>query len=92
MQGTWRPTISQMSTISVSQLKTHLSREIREVQRGKSILVTDHDHPVAKLVPIDNDNPIFVRPATKSMKSFVQRSKVKVKIDPLVYLLEDRQR
>jgi antitoxin (DNA-binding transcriptional repressor) of toxin-antitoxin stability system len=47
-----------MKTISVSQLKTHLSRELRKVGKGSSILVTDHDHPVAILSPVEKAIPV----------------------------------
>lgn len=41
-----------MTTVSLSQLKTHLSRYIREVQRGGEVQVTDRGVPVARLAPI----------------------------------------
>ena len=40
-----------MSTASVSELKTNLSRYLREVRRGGEVEVLDRGAPVARLVP-----------------------------------------
>ena len=40
-----------MSTASVSELKAHLSRYLREVRRGGEVEVLDRGAPVARLVP-----------------------------------------
>ena len=42
-----------METISVSKLKAHLSAELKKVRAGATITVTDHNHPVAKIVPVE---------------------------------------
>ena len=41
-----------MKTVSVSELKAHLSRFLREVRRGSEIQVLDRGVPVARLVPL----------------------------------------
>lgn len=40
-----------MKTLSVSHLKAHLSEELRYVQAGEEVVVTDRGRPVARLVP-----------------------------------------
>ncbi len=50
-----------MKTISVSQLKAHLSRELRKVEKGNSILITDHDHPVAILTSVKEKKQIWLQ-------------------------------
>jgi antitoxin (DNA-binding transcriptional repressor) of toxin-antitoxin stability system len=42
---------SHMETISISKLKAHLSSELKKVQNGTRIVVLDHKHPVAELIP-----------------------------------------
>lgn len=42
-----------METISISNLKTHLSAELKKVQKGTRIIVLDHSRPVAELVPTE---------------------------------------
>ncbi len=43
---------SQMTTVSVSELKAHLSRYLREVRRGGEVHVLDRGRPVARLTAI----------------------------------------
>ena len=40
-----------MSTASISELKSNLSRYLREVRRGGEVLIFDRGAPVARLVP-----------------------------------------
>ena len=40
-----------MKTISVSDLKTHLSAELRQVKAGEEIVVLEHRRPVAIVRP-----------------------------------------
>lgn len=44
-----------MKTVSVSMLKAHLSRYLREVRRGSEIQVLDRGVPVARLVQAGTD-------------------------------------
>jgi prevent-host-death family protein len=45
-----------MKTISISELKSRLSEQLRRVRRGQEIVVTDRGDPVARLVPYDSDH------------------------------------
>lgn len=40
-----------MKTVGSYEAKTHLPQLLKEVARGRSILITNHGVPVAKLVP-----------------------------------------
>ena len=40
-----------MKTISVSDLKAHLSEQIRSIKRGSRVLITERGKPVAELGP-----------------------------------------
>jgi prevent-host-death family protein len=42
-----------MIRVSASQLKAKLGQYMRAVREGKEILVTDRDHPVARLLPVE---------------------------------------
>ena len=72
-----------METISISKLKAHLSGELKKVQHGTKIIVLDHNHPVAELIPISKNKSLFVREATSAYQYR--------KLSPLVSgnLLED---
>jgi antitoxin (DNA-binding transcriptional repressor) of toxin-antitoxin stability system len=50
-----------MKRSSVSYLKAHLSAELKAVQAGETVVVMDRDHPVARLVPIEEKNAIEIR-------------------------------
>lgn len=41
-----------MTTIGAYEAKTHLPRLLDEVERGKTVLITRHGRPVARLVPV----------------------------------------
>lgn len=40
-----------MESIGAYEAKTHLPRLLEEVAAGKSVVITKHGHPVARLVP-----------------------------------------
>lgn len=44
--------------VGVRQLHDHLSRYVQVVQDGAEITVTMRGHPVARLVPIRDDDPL----------------------------------
>jgi prevent-host-death family protein len=81
-----------MKTISISQLKTHLSREIHKVEKGNSLLITDHDHPVAILTSVKDSEQKWLQIAEKSMKTIKLKFRIQVKTDPLDLLREERNR
>ncbi|MFZ5699085.1 MAG: type II toxin-antitoxin system Phd/YefM family antitoxin [Pseudomonadota bacterium] len=41
-----------MKKASISTTKNRLSALIEQVRQGETILITDHDRPVARLVPV----------------------------------------
>ena len=41
-----------MKSYNISKLKSFLSSVLEEVVSGQEILVTDHNRPIAKLVPL----------------------------------------
>lgn len=45
-----------MSAISVRELKDHLSKYLRRVQEGHSILVTDRGRPIAEITPLRGES------------------------------------
>jgi len=57
----WRGTV-RMGTAGVREAKARLSRLIRDVQRGKEWVITEHGRPVARLVAVRaNDLPMDER-------------------------------
>lgn len=76
-----------METISISKLKTHLSSELKKVQNGTRIVVLDHKHPVAELVPTEKEE-LYLHEA--SQKYFYRPLPPLTKKDPLNDLKEER--
>ncbi|MCY3930627.1 MAG: type II toxin-antitoxin system Phd/YefM family antitoxin [Acidobacteria bacterium] len=48
-----------MKQVTVHAAKTHLSRLLREVAAGEDIVITRSGRPVAKLVTVEEERPIF---------------------------------
>ena len=42
-----------MSWVAIRELRDGLSRHLAEVRAGRTVPVTDHGRPVARIVPID---------------------------------------
>jgi prevent-host-death family protein len=46
-----------MESIGLFEAKTHLSELIARAERGEEVIITRHNKPVAKLVPISEVSP-----------------------------------
>ncbi len=46
-----------MESIGLFEAKTHLSELIARAERGEEVIITRHNKPVAKLVPMDDQPP-----------------------------------
>ncbi len=79
-----------MKRSSVSYLKAHLSAELRAVQAGEVVVVMDRDHPVARLVPMEEEKGVQVRGPLQAFG--FERPAPLVSVDSLKPLLEDRGR
>ena len=44
-----------MESIGLFEAKTHLSELVARAERGEEVIITRHNRPVAKLVPITSD-------------------------------------
>ena len=49
------PSSVQKKDVGVAELKARLSEHLRAVRRGHTVVVTDHDTPIARLVPYDGN-------------------------------------
>ena len=54
-----------MKRIGVAELKNNLSKNLRLVEGGEVIEVTDHHRAIARLVPIETKSALMVRPAIR---------------------------
>lgn len=49
-----------MESIGLFEAKTHLSELVARAERGEEVIITRHNRPVAKLVPISEVSPELV--------------------------------
>ena len=45
-----------MDRIGAYEAKTHLPRLLERVRRGESLTITRHGRPIARLVPVEDDD------------------------------------
>ena len=48
-----------MHQVSVHEAKTHLSRLLRRALAGEDVVITRSGKPLARLVPIEENHPVF---------------------------------
>lgn len=65
-----------MTTVGIRALRDGLSRHLAAVRAGKIVTVTDHGRPIARIVPVDQPDPLErlvaegrVRPAEQQVRS-----------------------
>jgi len=76
-------------TINISQLKAHISEQLRAVRKGQRLVILDRDIPVAQLVPYQQPAPALAPHAPK--RAIVLRKLgIAVKTDPLEMLMAER--
>lgn len=81
-----------MKPVKIAELKDNLSRYLRAASKGASVLVTDRDRPVARIVPIQEEEGVEVQPATRPFTSVRDRRfpRTRSTVDSLSLLLAER--
>lgn len=59
-----------MTTIGAFEAKTHLASLLDRVAAGEQITITRHGTPVARLVPVQSDNPRQLHETIAKLKRF----------------------
>jgi prevent-host-death family protein len=62
-----------MKQVGVADLKNNLSRHLREVEGGTVIEVTDHDRPVARLIPIERKSRLVIREPSRPFSEIAHK-------------------
>lgn len=50
-----------VESVGVRELRQHLSRYLERAKRGETLEVTDHGEPVARLVPVPEEEDVVAR-------------------------------
>jgi len=82
-----------MKKVGVADLKDHLSRHLRAVERGAEVVVTDRDRPIARIVPVGSAGRVAVQPPRKPFASIRDRHYPAAgwRVNSTELLLEERQ-
>jgi len=84
-----------MTKVGIADLKAKLSEHLRTVKRGEEVTVYDRNEPIARIVPFTSRGALIVREPAREYKSFRDiklPAPVKLDVDPVALLLEDRNR
>lgn len=54
-----------MKRVGVAELKDQLSKYLRAVEAGAEVEVTDRDRPIARIVPVQRQSRVVLRPAVR---------------------------
>ena len=84
-----------MSKVGVADLKAKLSEHLRTVKRGEEVTVYDRNEPIARIVPFTSRGALIVREPVRVYKTFRDiklPAAVKLDVDPVDLLLQDRNR
>jgi prevent-host-death family protein len=57
-----------METVGLFEAKTHLSELIARAERGEETIITRHNKPVARIVPISKVSPELVQQRLEAVK------------------------
>ncbi len=89
-----------MRTASVSELKAHLSRHLREARDGDEIQILHRGVPIARIVPPAESWSEFrqrlidkgiLRPGTGNFDEILKRPPIRVSTSIVEAILEDRE-
>ena len=79
---------SHVETINISTLKAKISSSLKRVRNGERLVVLDRDVPIAEIIPYNKKPEIkFQKP---KFKFHIPKS-MNIKVDPLLFLMEDRK-
>ena len=81
-----------MEAVKIAEFKSKLSAYLRRVRKGQSLLVTDRDTPVARVIPVEeNERRLLVDEARADPASLARlRYPPLSGVDSLALLLEER--
>jgi len=82
-----------MRRVGVAELKDQLSRHLRAVEAGEEMIVTDHDRPIARIVPAGVAAQVSIRPSRVPFAAVrdLRFRPANWPVDSLSLLLEERQ-
>lgn len=81
-----------MKSVGIAELKAHLSRYLKGVRRGHSVIVRDRNEPIARVVPYARDSgALKSRAPLRGLHDVELPPPVKRPPDSLAALLRERR-
>lgn len=83
-----------MRSVKIAELKSQLSRHLRDVQKGETLVVLDRETPIARVIPIDAGDDIAITPPVSNAIPLAQVKMPtcpRIDIDVVELLLADRR-
>jgi prevent-host-death family protein len=84
-----------MKKAGIAEFKARLSEYLRAVRGGQEVTIVDRNQPVARVLPYRASGVLTVREPTgtyRKLGAVPLPPPVRLKVDPVALLLEDRQR
>ncbi len=86
--------MTTMRRVRIADLKARLSEHLRYVRRGHVVTVLDRDTPVARMVPIGQEQALKIRDPVNpnaTLQDVVLPPPLRIDLDVVDLLLEERQ-
>ena len=84
-----------MKGVGIADLKSRLSEHLRQVRRGRTLVVLDRDRPIAEIVPYRPwGSKLVIRPPRdprRALRDIELPPPLRTSRDIVAILLEDRQ-
>ncbi|WP_420441312.1 type II toxin-antitoxin system Phd/YefM family antitoxin [Candidatus Palauibacter sp.] len=81
-----------MDSVGAYEAKTHLPRLLRRVMDGESVTITRHGRPVARLVPVEEDERTRAYEAARRIRESRRRLKNKASLEELLETIHEGHR
>ena len=81
-----------MDSIGASEAKIHLPRLLRRVMDGESVTITRHGRPVARLVPVEEDERSRAQDAARRIRERRRRLKNNASLEELLETIHEGHR
>ena len=78
-----------MTTIGISEAKTHLPRLLKQVAQGETIIITRHGVPVAQLGPLPGGQDDEVAKAIKQWRLYQEEHHITLGGIPIAELVQE---
>jgi prevent-host-death family protein len=72
-----------MREVQASEVKTHLTELLDEVERGETLVITRHGRPIARIIPETQGRKMEFDKAIENMKALRKRT-AKVTVDDIL--------